>query len=163
MDAMNEQQAREFQKWHEEQKAAQVVFNNREELIKYCCDDVRLLREGCVKFMLDFVDLLQVNPFLQTFTIAQAVMCVYRKLFMKKDSLAIIPRNNYRTNKQQSFIGRKWLIYENEKVNGKIKEEYKLKEGLLVDGFLEENNTVYEFQVCIALKKNLFNFFELNE
>lgn len=138
----------QFNKWYEELKSSNYIYNNQNELIEYCKQDVELLRQGCVKFMTDFIELLDVNPFLEAFTLAQACLIVYRKWFMKPKTLGIVPADNYHSRQNRSFIADKWLIYENGLRDGKIKYEQVLQpSGISVDGFDEERNTVYEFLV----------------
>lgn len=145
----DESRAKDFLEWYTPLKDSNYEYNNRYELIKYCMQDVKLLREGCTRFMKDFVQLLGVNPFLQSFTLAQAVMLVFRKCFLEPDTLAIVPKNNYRSDQNQSFIGQKWLIYENEKVNNRLQFETVLQPSQIsVDAFDPVTNKIYEFQGC---------------
>lgn len=138
----------DFVEWHMNYMFSGAVYNNREEMIKYCKIDVNLLRKGCTRYMIDFLDLTNFNPFLQAITLAQTVMCVYRKNFMERDSLGVIPHNNYSLKINQSFIGEKWLIYQNKDADGRIEFDVRLEpSGLLVDGYDKLSNTVYEFQV----------------
>lgn len=138
----------DFLLWYSDWLIQDGEYCNREELIKYCRMDVELLRRGCTTFMCDFLNLTDFNPFLQAITLAQTVMSVYRKNFMPREQLGVIPHNNYSLNINQLFIGQKWLIYQNKDANGAIKFDARLKpSGLLVDGYDETTNTVYEFQV----------------
>lgn len=81
------------------------VFNNIVELKKYCALDVSILRKGCIQFMIDFINILDINPFLQSMTLAQAVMLGFRKKFLIPNTLGIVPRTNYMFGKTQSAIG----------------------------------------------------------
>lgn len=147
-DTLSREENADFAIWYCNWFITDKSYNNREELIKYCKMDVELLRRGCTRFMSDFIELADFNPFLQAITLAQTVMSVYRKNFMPRDQLGIIPQNNYSLNINQSFIGQKWLIYQNKDAGNAIKFEVRLQpSGLLVDGYDETTNTVYEFQV----------------
>lgn len=145
-DNMSHGTLKDFDKWYSEmQKNTNFIYNNRDELLKYCGDDVRILREGCTKFMLDFLSCVHVNPFLEAFTIAGAVLKVFTKNFMPEKSLAVLPRRG----DTQSFIGSLWLIEEDEKNSApRIQREFLLKEKILVDGYDQQTNTVYEFLGC---------------
>lgn len=117
---------------------------------------IQLLREGCIKFMLVFVNLLDVNPFVKAFTLSQAVLKVYRKNFMREHTLGVVPLNNYHSRQNRSFIGDKWLINENTTCGGDIKYEQILQpSGISVDGYNDKTNTVYEFMVSQS-KQNYF-------
>lgn len=148
-DNFNEKELRLFNEWHDSLKNSNYVYNNQEELIKYCKMDVELLRKGCVKFMNDFVSLLDVNPFLEAFTLSQAVLKVYRKLFMKENTLGVVPPGNYHSRQNRSFIADKWLLMENKMTNDQaIQFEVILQpSGISVDAFHAATNTVYEFLV----------------
>lgn len=119
------------------------------ELKKYCSMDVKLLRQGCLKFMQNFVNVLDINPFTEASTLAPAVMLGFRKKFLIENTLSIIPSNNYCINKNQSKIGKKWLVYEKHfnNNNTQINYEYKI-DSIYVEGYDPSTNTVYEFFGC---------------
>ncbi|XP_055371983.1 uncharacterized protein LOC129605968 [Condylostylus longicornis] len=97
----------------------------------------------------NYLQLLNVNPFFETFTLAQACLTTYRKHFLKEKTLGIVPINNYRKKNNQSCIGLMWLEFKNQASCGKIQYEYVLPDcGLQVDGFNQDTNTVYEFLGC---------------
>lgn len=137
-----------FERWYNENVENNFVFNNMHELEKYCSLDVTLLRKGCLKFMENFKQVLNINPFTESTTLAQAVMLGYRKQFLIPNTLSINSTNNYGLNKHQSKIGKKWLVYE-KNVNGNINIcfEYKI-DTIFVDGYDPTTNTVYEFFGC---------------
>ena len=66
----------EFYKWHREQK--DVPFNFKEELLRYCEMDVRILRLGCMKFRQIVRGLFNVDPFTCSMTIASMCMYIFR-------------------------------------------------------------------------------------
>lgn len=147
---MNDTRLAKFKERHGQQKKAKKIFNYRNEIIKYCSHDVKILRQGCVKFMLDFINLTGINPLVESFTLAQAALLVYQKNFLIPKTLAITPLNNYQSKRNTSFIAQKWLIYENALSKHKIKVEVKLHDipKIYVDGYVKETNTVYEFYGC---------------
>lgn len=154
-NGMSVNDKKKFEDWYAEQLNSKKVFNNRNELIAYCGDDVRILREGCVKFMLEFEELTTVNPFLEAFTLAGAVFIVYTKQFMTPNTLGII-KTGY-SDSLQSVIGKLWLLHVEKQlqqqntdpnVSPQIQKEFRLRENLLVDGYDAGSNTVYEFNGC---------------
>lgn len=142
----------QFDIWYTSQE--NVTFDNAKQLLNYCIMDVLILKKGCLKFMKTFIDLLNVNPFLEAVTMPSALMLGFWKNFLRPNTLGIVPRNEYAGNKKQSQIGRKWLEFENRKVNNRRQFEYKLpRVGVYVDGFLESNDPaiksrVYEMWGC---------------
>jgi hypothetical protein len=66
-----------------------IDWNLQEELLKYCRDDVRVLRLCCMKFRELFIETAGVDPFQYT-TIAKLCSVIFRASFMPENSLAII-------------------------------------------------------------------------
>ena len=146
-------QAREaFLAWHQEQVESNYVFNFREEIVKYCRSDVAILRECCMEFremLRDKTD--GIDPFGKCLTIASYCHEVYRTNFLKKDSIVVF-QHDRQLKMKQSNIAVKWLSYEMASKgihiqhvrNGGEKRVGKYS----LDGYCEENHTVYEFQGC---------------
>ncbi|KAK4885665.1 hypothetical protein RN001_001936 [Aquatica leii] len=144
---------KEFLKWYDEQVKSDVVFNFQTEIIKYCIDDVSILRKACIEFWSRFTTSNSVDPFRESCTIAGACNAVFRRKFLQKDSIGLIPPNGYRMADKQSTIAIKWLLWLEHTLNIKIQHsgnsrEVRLKEGILVDGFCVNTNTVYQFHGC---------------
>lgn len=152
-DSMNSADRNTFLKWYAEENAKNEIFNNNFELKKYCRIDVYILRMACTKFMESFMSNNSVEVFFESTTIASACSKVFRRNFLKEDIIPIMPRGGYREADNQSLIALQWLSWM-EKEHGIIIEhagrcrEKRLKENLLVDGFHEPTNTVYEFFGC---------------
>ncbi|KAK4880607.1 hypothetical protein RN001_008753 [Aquatica leii] len=128
-------------------------FNFQTEIIKYCIDDVSILRKACIEFWSRFTTSNSVDPFRESCTIAGACNAVFRRKFLQKDSIGLIPPNGYRMADKQSAIAIKWLLWLEHTLNIKIQHsgnsrEVRLKEGILVDGFCVNTNTVYQFHGC---------------
>lgn len=171
IDMNNKKRRAEFEEWYEEKKAN--TYNLRNETIEYCCNDVTLLRRGCVRFMQSVIAIADVNPFIQCFTLAQCALIIYRKQFMPENKLGIVPSNNYHMQTAQSKICRKWLTYLNyfqEKIEENthffIQPEVKLSDcGLIVDGYCpnypigegssNSKGTVFEFFGCYFHVRNV--------
>jgi G:T-mismatch repair DNA endonuclease (very short patch repair protein) len=125
----------------------------RAEIIKYCRADVNILRQSCLKFRECFLNANNVDPLLECITIASACNLVFRRNFLKPETIGIIPQNGYRLADNQSAIAIQWLLWEAHVsgvniVHSGVGREVRLRENLLVDGFCEETNTVYEFHGC---------------
>lgn len=139
--------------WYDEQKKANVIFDNRLELIKYCKMDVEILRKACSIFRKSFWDSNHVDPFLDACTIPSACNKVFRSNFLERDMIGIIPKTGYRFRNNQSLIGLKWLCWL-EMLNDTIiehagRKREKYLDGIgFVDGYHPETNMVFEFQGC---------------
>ena len=64
-----------------------TVFDNRLVLEQYCQDDVTVLRQASQLFRRDFMDVGNVDIFLESYTIASACMKVLRMRFLKSETL----------------------------------------------------------------------------
>jgi len=87
--------SKEFEKWYKKQVEDNVIFNNSEELIKYCKMYVEILRKACIKFTSIFIENLGISPFLEATTLASAVMLGFRKQFLTDNTLGIVPTGGY--------------------------------------------------------------------
>ena len=76
--------------WYGGQKGK--IFRNKEELLAYCMDDVNVLRQACCAFRNLFLKLVKMDPFLQAITISSICNEVFRTMFLKSDTVCIIPR-----------------------------------------------------------------------
>lgn len=137
-----------FIRWYNNEK--NEIFNNKQELIKYCKQDVTILRLACLKFKSLLLDLTSVNPFDQV-TIAGTCMAIFKAKFVEPYQIAIIPSNGYRLRDKQSFKALKWLAWLEHSQNIKILSsvrgrEMRISNDIIVDGFY--NNTIYEFLGC---------------
>jgi len=152
-DEMKESERREFMTWYEERR--DEVFNNRRVLEQYCQDDVTVLREACQIIRRDFMEIGNIDVFLEAVTIASACNKVLRKQFLKPQIIGLIPTGAYCCNKNYSKKALMWLLHMQQVDNCHIKHarngrEYRLPElpNFSVDGYCEETRTVYEFLGC---------------
>ena len=70
-ETMSPEDRQAFEKWHQEQRANNTLFDFQHELLAYCKSDVRLLKEGCLTFKRMFEAQAGFNPF-DHITIASA-------------------------------------------------------------------------------------------
>ena len=63
-----------------------AVFDFQEDLLKYCKSDVKLLKDGWLKFVREFEDIAGFNPLIQSITIASACNHFWHKENWKKTS-----------------------------------------------------------------------------
>jgi len=74
-DEMSGGKRREFMAWNNEQKVK--VFDNRH-VLEYCQDDVTVLRQACRVFRREFLEIGNIEVFLEALTIVSAcnkVLC----------------------------------------------------------------------------------------
>ena len=58
----------------------------------YCMDDVNVLRQACCAFRNLFLKLVKMDPFRQAITMSSICNKVFRTMFLKPDTVGIIPR-----------------------------------------------------------------------
>lgn len=78
-DGMSPVRKEEFLKWYDEKVSQRYLFNFKDELLTYCQSDVRLLKQGCMRFQSQFKNIVGFNPMKECITIASACNVAYRK------------------------------------------------------------------------------------
>ncbi|XP_043285730.1 uncharacterized protein [Venturia canescens] len=155
-DKMFTAERKRFMAWYQETSDSGYIFNFAEEFLRYCRDDVSVLRRACLAFRKLFIQCGKVCPFAESCTIASACSLVYRKNFLPADKIALLPPGGYRWADKQSRKAVSWLVWL-ERENGIIithagrTREQRLPLGLPpVDGYYEENNIrhVLQFHGC---------------
>ncbi|XP_055840374.1 uncharacterized protein LOC129907904 [Episyrphus balteatus] len=121
-DTMRTEERAIFLKWYSEHK---------NDYFEYCKSDVKILTGACLEFRKIFLTQCNVEPFIESVTIASAWNLLYRRNFLKPDTIGLIPKNGYRCVDNQSPEAIKWMI--SEERNGKIniRHSYKGKEVLI--------------------------------
>ena len=111
VDAMSNSERDEFLAWCERQRNTSEVWNNKLVLEEYCQADVTVLRQACHIFRRDFIEIGNVDVFLESVTIASACNKVLRKRFLKPDTIGLIPTGGYTCNNKSSKKAMMWLAY----------------------------------------------------
>lgn len=149
-DDMMDNVRKDFLQWYEANKTK--VFNMKKELVDYCISDVDILTKACLKFRQMFMKESNVCPFSEAVTLPAACNLLYRRNFLKPNTIGIIPPKGYRNIDNQSKIASMWLIWEEEKRGIIIQHSIRQREvsvnGLRVDGFFPDLNLVFEFYGC---------------
>ena len=149
-ETMSPEGKQALEKWHQEQRDKEVVFNFQKELVVYCKSDVRLLKEGCLTFKRLFEAQAGFNPF-DHITIASACNRDLRMNRMILNSIASEPVRGWKNRVNQSNVALEWLTWcqqQNIQHAGNA-GEYRIPDtNFHVDGFDFTTNTVYEFHGC---------------
>jgi len=95
--------------WYDNQK--NKVFDNKPVLEKYCQDDVTVLRQACQIFRREFIEIGNIEVFLESFTIASACNKFLRKRFLKPNTIGLIPDSGYNCNNNYSKKALVWLLH----------------------------------------------------
>ncbi|KAK3918067.1 putative DNA polymerase [Frankliniella fusca] len=156
---MKSKAATDFSKWYEEMVASGYVFNFRRELIEYCISDVTILRQACTAFRKLFEEKAGFDPMFNCITLSAACMAAFRRNFLPKETIGIVPQGGYHGRGKQSEIALKWLDYESHKLGKVIKTVLTDREvsvmGRKVDGYVElphpdgtVEKRIYQFHGC---------------
>jgi len=88
-----------------------TVFDNRRLLEEYYQDNVTVMRQACQIFRPDFMEIGNIEIFLETVTIASACNKVLRKKFLKPETIGLIPAGGYSANSKYSKKALMWLLH----------------------------------------------------
>jgi len=153
VDEMSEPERKDFLSWYNEQK--DIVFDNRRVLEQYCQDDVTALRQACQIFRRDFIEIGNIEVFLEAVTIASACNKVLRKKFFKPETNGLLTSGGDSANNRYSKETLMWLLHMEQTDDCQIQHarngrEFKTPElrHYSVDGYCAETRTVYEFLGC---------------
>ncbi|KYN20104.1 hypothetical protein ALC57_07532 [Trachymyrmex cornetzi] len=72
------------------------IFDFQREIVKYCHNDVDVLRRACLAFRKIFLERGSVCPFVKCTTIASTCMKVFRRNFLRGEEIGVIPAGGYR-------------------------------------------------------------------
>ena len=137
----------EFKRWYNGQVAIGYQFNFKEELIKYCVNDVEILLFSIMQFRSVFKEASGLCPLTRNFTLASIGQEVFRAKIMKPETIGIVPIKGYTNSSSSSAKEMAWLDLR-ELETGTIIARQKRIGPYVVDGFSSELNTVYEYQGC---------------
>ncbi|XP_026286850.1 uncharacterized protein LOC113212391 [Frankliniella occidentalis] len=141
VSGMRGKAADEFNRWYDEKVKNNYVFNFRREFVEYCISDTTILRLACQAFRKLFAEHAGFDPMVQCITLSSACMAAFRRNFLQKDTIGIVPPGGYHGRGKQSHIALKWLDYESHKLGRVIKTIYTDREvsimGRRVDGYVE--------------------------
>ncbi len=147
---MKPEQRDEFDQWYNAEVSNGAEFRMQRDLLAYCENDVAVLRVGCTRFRKLLFKIAGTDPFKESVTIASCAQLIYRKLFLRSNTIGIVPPSGYRPHANQSRKALIWLSWLAHKERLEIRDarhpagEFKV-DNYRVDGYCTASNTVYEF------------------
>ena len=154
-ETMSPEGKQALEKWHQEQRANNMVFDFQQELVEYCESDVRLLKQGCLTFKRLFEAQAGFNPF-DHITIASACNMDLRMNRMIPNSIASEPTLGWKNRINHSNVSIEWLTWCIQEQSQDIQHarnagEYRIPgTHFHADGYCHDTQTVYEFQGCFT-------------
>jgi hypothetical protein len=140
-----------FQKWYKENY--QTPFCLKDALTEYCENDTLILLKAIIAMRRILLHITEgYDPLPESRSIASLALAVYKKCFLKSNTIAIIPNGGYekwdkssdKALKLMNWISKKRNVMVQHAGNGR---EFKIGP-FKVDGFIETENTVLEFLGC---------------
>ena len=95
--------------WYDKEKDR--VFDNSRILEGYCQDDVTVLREACTIFRREFIEIGNIEVFLEAFTIDSACNKMLRKKFLIPYTIGLIPADGYSCSQNHSKKALNWFLH----------------------------------------------------
>jgi hypothetical protein len=96
VDTMSNSERQELLEWYEGQNG--TTFDNKHMLESYCQDEVTVLLHACQIFGRNFLEIGNIEMFVEAVTIASACNKVFRKRFLKPNTIGVIPSGGYTDN-----------------------------------------------------------------
>jgi len=109
VDEMSASDRREFVTWFDREKYR--IFDNRRMLVYYCQDDSTVIREACTIFRRDFIEIGNIEVFLEAYTIAIACNKLLRNKFLKPHTIGMIHAGVYSCNRKYNKKALMWLLH----------------------------------------------------
>jgi hypothetical protein len=157
-DMMSEPKRKEFEKWYESVK--DKPYNFKEELEAYCWSDIQLLSAGCLAYSrANIIGSKRdendpgICPFREKLTLASYCNLLFTRNYMPANKIAMMPACGYNAKSNMSRECDQWLKYLSETENINISHALNGGEkkigNFYVDGYCEENKTIYDYHGCI--------------
>ena len=156
VETMKKERREEFLKWYNTKRDSGKPFDYFSELGGYCSQDVRILRLACLQFRKFVIQHCLLDPYVESLTLAHLCSLIYKKNFLEKDSIAIIPHQGFKHAKRFSLKSIQWLEYISKETGRVIFHQLNGGERIIlghrVDGFSpkqgDQKPVVYEFAGC---------------
>ena len=87
------------------------MFDNKRVLEAYFQDDVCMLREACRVLRREFIQIGNIDVFLESVTKTSACNKVKRKRFLNPNTIGLIPSGRYTGIVNYSNVAIMWLVY----------------------------------------------------
>lgn len=152
IDFMKPNVAKVFINWYNAEKAKQAndptyKYNFKTELIKYCKNDVEILKMAIMKFRELFIEVTEIDPFTRNFTLPSVGLEYFRANMSEDKPIGITPLNNYIEKRNNSIKANTWLDWHQKEKKTEIIREHQYGP-FFADGYIKDERHVFEFFGC---------------
>jgi hypothetical protein len=121
---MTREKKQDFEQFYRVQINRKNVFDFKKEFEDYCWSDVMLLTEGCMRYSRLSRESSKLNeadegfdPLVHCMTLASACNTLYRRNYMPKNKIAVLPACGFNPKSNMSRASELWLKYYSERNN----------------------------------------------
>jgi hypothetical protein len=144
---MKPKTANECRIWHQSLIENNYVYNFKNELIKYCANDVKILTMSIMKFRRLFNSVTGIDPITRTFTLASVGLEYFRAKVLQENTIGITPIDGYIVGRHKSMKGNIWLDWLQKELGKEIVREQKIGP-FWADGYIPGERRALEFFGC---------------
>ncbi len=144
---MKPKTANDCRTWHQSLITSNYRYNFKNELIKYCANDVKILTISIMKFRGLFRSVTGIDPITRAFTLAFVGLEYFRAKVLKENTIGITPIEGYIDGRHKSMKGNIWLDWLQKELNKPIVREQRIGP-FYADGYIHEERQVFEFLGC---------------
>ena len=148
---MKSKQLRDFEEWYtiENERLIRdnLTYNLKNELIKYCENDVLILLNCIQVFRKIYREVTDIDPITRCFTLASMGLEIFKAKILPDSQIGVTPIKGYGARGCTSHIANSWLDYQSKLIDCEMLREINI-DSYVVDGFAKEINTVYEYNGC---------------
>ena len=108
----DKKERKEFDAWHKTNR--KKPFDVKQMAKDYGHQDVLILAKACLRFRKEILDItdMQMDPFMNSFTLAGMCGSIFRLKFLKEDTIALVPTTTYEElGKKNSVLGNCFLAW----------------------------------------------------
>ncbi|KAI1278128.1 hypothetical protein HDE_14404 [Halotydeus destructor] len=134
--------------WYDQEIVKNEPWIFREEIIKYCRNDVAVLMIAIQEFRSLFKKACGLDPTTRCFTLPGISMEIFQSMMLQDQTIGITPITPY-SSRMKSIKSEAWLDFQQRRLGIEIEREYPLGGRYFADGFHKESNTVFEFFGCL--------------
>ena len=147
IEYMKPDEARKVELWHQMMIRDEKIFDFKDEIIKYCSNDVEILIKSIMIFKKTFKEITGMDPLTNVFTLPSLCFRTFRTKWLPSKAICIPPIGSFVSDRKRSIEGEAWLDWLQKSKSIVIEREIPLS-NVFVDGYHQASNTVYEFFGC---------------